>query len=94
MQLTAQGIPCNIPKVPARHSARTSAVVVHDRYCELTKQVKGLECTVIGPYGTDEHRHAIHQGFKLVDEWSHKARQLQNEQEAISDSDEGIKKSH
>lgn len=75
MQYTKVGIPCNVPKgfhrKPKVQAVKGNKfeVLEHKRYAELTRCKDGLEQTVIGPVGTKEYNHAIHQGFQLVSEW-------------------------
>lgn len=76
MQFTRNGIPCNIPKgfrrKPKVKAVKESKpeVIEHRHYAELTRCKDGLEQSVIGPVGTKEYNHAIHQGFQLASEWT------------------------
>lgn len=71
MQMTRQGIPCN---VPARYSPRLKVQVMKKNYfigkpvqiVELTRYVDGLEESTHVPINTKEHKQALKDGFRFV----------------------------
>lgn len=77
MQMTKNGIPCN---VPMDYSKRVRLNVVkkkhfigdnpHKNYSELTRNVDGMEQTIIVPVKTKEYRKAIDNGFIPIDYWT------------------------
>lgn len=75
MQKNANGIPCNVPlnyqrkpQVNVNKPQKKKKKLMH--FYEMTKQINGLECTVIGPLHTAEHRTAIQQNYQPVHEFS------------------------
>ena len=77
MQITKQGIPCNVPrgfqmnpKVKTVNHKQVIAKVQYKRFAELTRYVDGLEETIHVPANTKAYKRALREGYAVVREWT------------------------
>lgn len=76
MQLTKNGIPCNIPMHRPNAKAKTVkrkrliAETQYKHFIELTRYINGLEETVHVPADTKEHKQALCDGYTVVRQWT------------------------